>query len=250
MITAGIIDDEPKVANGLKIIIEKYLAKKIRVVFVAFSVKEAVPQINMHKPSIVFLDVEMPGENGFELFKHFHDPGFKVVITTAYKEYALKAIKFSAVDYLLKPVNHVELLEVLKKIEKQQEQMPHKFELETLVANLNNGAETTPKIAFPTQTGIEFVKVNNIVYCQAENTYTTIYTSLNESILVTRTLKSVEEMLPEKLFVRIHKSYLVNINYIKSFSRTGSQGVILENGLFLPVAATKSKEIIALLTNP
>ncbi len=249
MITAGIIDDEPKVAEGLKKIIEKYLSKNIRVVFVSYSVKEAVAQINIHQPNLVFLDVEMPDENGFELFKHYHRPDFKVVITTAHKEYAINAIKHSALDYLLKPINHLELFELIKKIEKQENNSRFHFQLETLIANLNNGSEAVSKIAFPTQTGLEFVKVNNIVYCQAENTYTTIHTSLNESIVVSKTLKVVEELLPEKLFMRIHKSFLVNVNYIKSYSRAGGQGVILENGLLLPVAGGKAKDIIALLKN-
>ncbi len=249
MITAGIIDDEPKVAEGLKKIIEKYLSKNIRVVFVSYSVKEAVAQINIHQPNLVFLDVEMPDENGFELFKHYHRPDFKVVITTAHKEYAINAIKHSALDYLLKPINHLELFELIKKIEKQENNSRFHFQLETLIANLNNGSEAVSKIAFPTQTGLEFVKVNNIVYCQAENTYTTIHTSLNESIVVSKTLKVVEELLPEKLFMRIHKSFLVNVNYIKSYSRAGGPGVILENGLLLPVAGGKAKDIIALLKN-
>ncbi len=247
MITAGIIDDEPKVANGLKKIIEKYLNKKLRVVFVAGSVKESVSLINMYKPGIIFLDIEMPDENGFELFRHFENPGFKVVITTAYKEYAINAIKHSAIDYLLKPINHVELFELLKKIEKQEQNKQFRFQVETLVSNLNNSKEAVSKIAFPTHTGIEFVKVNNIVYCQAENSYTNIHTNLNETLLVTKTLKTVEELLPVNLFIRTHKSYLVNKNYIKSYSRAGGSGIILENGLLLPVSLSKAREVVALL---
>ncbi len=249
MLTAGIIDDEPRVADSLKKIIEKYLSKKIRVVFVAHSVKESLSQIHQHKPSIVFLDVEMPGENGFELFSHFDNPDFKVVITTAYKEYAINAIKHSALDYLLKPINHIELLELIKKLEKQEQNSRYKFQLDTLVSHLNSGTEALSKIALPTQSGIEFVKVNNIVYCQAENSYSTIHTSLNEAIVVTKTLKTLEELLPENMFLRIHKSYLVNRNYIKSFHRAGGQGVMLENGLLLPVAGSKAKTIVSLLTN-
>jgi len=249
MITAGIIDDEPKVGESLQKIIEKYLASRIRVVFVVTSVKEAVSQINLHKPNLVFLDIEMPGENGFDLFNHFETPDFKVVITTAHKQYAINAIKHSALDYLLKPINHGELLELLKKMEKQGINKPFKFQLETLISNLNHTDEAVSKIAFPTHTGLEFIKVNNIVYCQAENTYTYIHTSLNETILVTRTLKAVEDLLPAKLFLRIHKSYLVNRNYVKSYSRSGGQGIILENGLLLPVSAEKARNIIALLKN-
>ncbi len=249
MLTAGIIDDEPRVADSLKKIIEKYLYKKIRVVFVAHSVKESLSQIQQHKPNIVFLDVEMPGESGFELFSHFDNPDFKVVITTAYKEYAINAIKHSALDYLLKPINHIELWELVKKLEKQEQNSRYKFQLNTLVSHLNSGTEAVSKLALPTQTGVEFVKVNNIVYCQAENSYSTIYTSLNETIVITKTLKILEELLPGNMFLRIHKSFLVNRNYIKSFHRAGGQGVMLENGLLLPVAGSKAKTIVNLLTN-
>ncbi len=249
MITAGIIDDEPRVADSLRKIIEKYLPKKIRVVFMAHSVEESLPLIHQHKPDMVFLDIEMPGENGFQLFRYFENPSFKVVITTAYKEYAINAIKHSALDYLLKPINHIELLELIKKIEKQEQNSHFKFQLDTLVSHLNNTTEPQSKIALPTHAGIEFVKVNNIVYCQAENSYTTLNTSLNEAILVTKTLKAVEELLPENMFLRIHKSFLVNRNYIKAFQRTGGQGVMLENGMQLPVAGSKAKSIVSLLTN-
>ncbi|MFW5657578.1 MAG: LytR/AlgR family response regulator transcription factor [Bacteroidota bacterium] len=249
MITVGIIDDEPRVADGLRKIIEKYLYRKTRVLFVCHSVKDAVARINIYKPHLIFLDVEMPGENGFELFRYFDDPDFKVVITTAYKEYAINAIKHSALDYILKPVNHTELIELFAKIEKQAKNTKLKFQVESLVANLNHSNGILTKIAFPTHSGIEYIKVNNIVYCQAENTYSTIHTCLNESIVVSKTLKAVEELLPPNLFVRIHKSYLVNVNYIKSYTRAGAQGVILENGDFLPVASGKSRDVITLLKN-
>jgi len=157
MITAGIIDDEVKVADGLKKIIEKYLARKIRVLFVANSITEAISEINQHQPNLVFLDVEMPHENGFDLFKHYPNPEFKVVFTTAYKEYAIKAIKYSALDYLLKPINHIELLELIQKFENQANKPEYRFQLETLVTNLNNTSEAFPKIAMPTQTGYEFI---------------------------------------------------------------------------------------------
>lgn len=249
MITAGIIDDEPGARGSLQKIIDKYLSSKIRVVFSTGSVREAVSHIRLHKPHVVFLDVEMPEENGFELFKHFEKPEFKVVFTTAHKEYAINAIKHSALDYLLKPVNHVELLELIQKMETPDDGSRFRFQLENLISNLNNGTGPVARIAFPSQSGIELIRVNNIVYCQAENTYTCIHTSLNETIMVTKTLKSVEELLPHGMFLRIHKSYLVNVNYIKAYSRAGGQGIVLENGLLLPVAGGKAREILAALKN-
>lgn len=249
MIKAGIIDDEPGARAGLQKNIEKYMPNKIKVIFAAASVREAVGLIKTHNPQLVFLDIEMPNENGFELFKHFENPDFKVVFTTAYKDHAINAIKHAAFDYLLKPVNHTELMELVNRIEAQKENSQFKFQLETLVTNLNNGAEPALKLSFPTQNGLEFIKANNIVFCQAENTYTVIYTVLNEVITVTKTLKMVEEMLPEKIFARIHKSYLVNINYIKAYTRSEGHGIKLENGMILPVGSAKVQEVMQLLKN-
>lgn len=249
MIQAGIIDDEPGARGSLQKTIEKYLSSRVRVVFSAASVQEAVPLIKHHRPQLVFLDIEMPGGSGFELFGYFDRPDFKVVFTTAHKEYAIRAIKHAALDYLLKPINHVELMEVVRKIESEDDNSRFRFQLETLISNLNNSSEPVARIAFPSQSGIELIRVNNIVYCQAENTYTCIHTSLNETLMVTKTLKAVEELLPGQMFLRIHKSYLVNINYIKSYSRAGGQGIVLENGLLLPVAGAKAKEVLAALKN-
>lgn len=249
MIKAGIIDDEPGARGSLQKNIEKYLPSRLRVVFAAASVQEAVACIKQHKPQLVFLDVEMPGANGFELFRHFPKPDFRVVFTTAHKEYAINAIKHSAFDYLLKPINPMELMEVIRKLESQSDKSRFRFELETLITHLNTSTDPAPKVAFPTQSGIEFVKINNIVYCQAENTYTCIHTSLNETIMVTKTLKAVEELLPSTMFYRTHKSYLVNVNYIKSYSRANGQSIVLDNGMLLPVAHGKTREIMELLKN-
>ena len=244
MFTAGIIEDEKGARTALEKILERYFSKNIKLLFSVSSVKEAVSQIKELKPNIVFLDIEMPVENGFSLFDYVPEPDFYVVFTTAYKEYALDAFKFSALDYLLKPINHIELQDVIKRIEKKTEKNQFKFQLETLITNLNSEVRQAEKIALPTLTGYEFVKVNNIAYCQADNSYTIIFTNRNEKFIITRTLKVIEDLLPQTIFMRIHKTYLVNINYIKTFNKTGGHSITLENQITLPVAMDKSNTLI------
>ncbi len=248
MKTCIIIDDEKNAREALAKIIERYFNNKIKIQQLADSVKEGVFAINKHRPDIVFLDIEMPEENGFKLFDYFDIYDFEVIFTTAYKQYAIDAIKFAALDYLLKPINYIDLRDVLTRLEKKQSKSSNTDQIEAFLSNLNNDSGNFTKIALPTLDGFQLEKVNNIVYCQAEETYCKIFTNRNEAILVARTLKNIEELLPEELFFRIHKSYLVNMNYIKSYSKTDGYKIILENGTELDVATRRNEEFLKALT--
>lgn len=248
MKTCIIIDDEKNAREALAKIIERYFENKITILQLANSVKEGVFAINKFRPDIVFLDIEMPEENGFKLFDYFDIYDFEVVFTTAYKQYAIDAIKFAALDYLLKPINYIDLRDVLVRLEKKQNKSPNTDQIEAFLSNINNDPGNFNKIALPTLDGFQLEKVNNIVYCQAEETYCKIFTNRNEAILVARTLKSIEELLPEELFFRIHKSYLVNMNYIKSYSKTDGYRIKLENGIELDVATRRNEEFLKALT--
>lgn len=248
MKTCIIIDDEKNAREALSKIIERYFNTGIKILYAADSVKEGVFAINKYSPDIVFLDIEMPEEDGFKLFDYFDIYNFEVIFTTAYKQYAIDAIKFSALDYLLKPVNYIDLRDVLNRLEKKQKNSSNIVQIEAFLSNLNNETGNFNKIALPTLDGFQLEKVNNIVYCQAEETYCKIFTNRNEVILVTRTLKNIEELLPEELFFRIHKSYLVNMNYIKSYSKTEGYRITLENGVELDVATRRNEEFLKALT--
>ena len=248
MKTCIIIDDEKNAREALAKIIERYFENKITILQLANSVKEGVFAINKFRPDIVFLDIEMPEENGFKLFDYFDIFDFEVVFTTAYKQYAIDAIKFAALDYLLKPINYIDLRDVLVRLEKKQNKSPNTDQIEAFLSNINNDPGNFNKIALPTLDGFQLEKVNNIVYCQAEETYCKIFTNRNEAILVARTLKNIEELLPEELFFRIHKSYLVNMNYIKSYSKTDGYRIKLENGIELDVATRRNEEFLKALT--
>ena len=246
--TSVIIDDERKSRETLQKIIERYFDDKISIVYMASNVQEGVMAINKYNPRLVFLDIEMPGENGFKLFDYFTYYKFEVIFTTAYKQYAIDAIKYSALDYLLKPINYIDLKEVLKRLEEKNQRISPNVQIETFLANLNSNSAEFNKIALPTMDGFELERVNNIVYCQAEENYTKIVTNRNEEILVAKTLKSIESLLPTTTFFRIHKSYMVNLNYIKSYSKTHGYKITLENGVQLDVATRRNDEFIKALT--
>lgn len=248
MKTCIIIDDEKNARETLAKIIERYFSTKIKILFSADSVKEGVFAINKYNPDLVFLDIEMPEENGFKLFEYFDIYNFEVIFTTAYKQYAIDAIKFAALDYLLKPINFIDLRDVLTRLEKKQSQTSNNTQIEAFLSNLNNDPGNFSKIALPTLDGYQLEKVNNIVYCQAEENYCKIFTNRNEVILVARTLKNIEELLPEEVFFRIHKSHLVNMNYIKSYSKTDGYKIKLENGIELDVATRRNDEFLKALT--
>ena len=248
MKTCIIIDDEKNARETLAKIIERYFNNKLRILYSADSVKEGVFAINKHNPDLVFLDIEMPEENGFKLFDYFDIYNFEVIFTTAYKQYAIDAIKFAALDYLLKPINFIDLREVLVRLDKKQSKTSNTDQIEAFLSNLNNEPGNFNKIALPTLDGFQLEKVNNIVYCQAEENYCKIFTNRNEVILVARTLKNIEELLPKEVFFRIHKSHLVNMNYIKSYSKTDGYRIILENGVELDVATRRNEEFLKALT--
>ncbi|MBU8892421.1 MAG: LytTR family DNA-binding domain-containing protein [Bacteroidales bacterium] len=243
-----IIDDEKNAREALSKIIERYFNNKIKILQLADSVKEGVFAINKYRPDIVFLDIEMPEENGFKLFDYFDIYDFEVIFTTAYKQYAIDAIKFAALDYLLKPINYIDLRDVLVRIEKKENRISNTDQIEAFLNNMTSESANFNKIALPTLDGFQMEKVNNIVYCQAEENYCKIFTTRNEAILVARTLKSIEELLPDELFFRIHKSHLVNMNYIKSYSKTDGYRIILENGIELDVATRRIDEFLKALT--
>ncbi|MEE4196963.1 MAG: LytTR family DNA-binding domain-containing protein [Bacteroidales bacterium] len=248
MRTCIIIDDEKNAREALEKIIQRYFSSQLQIVFIADSVKEGVFAINKYRPELVFLDIEMPEENGFKLFDYFDIYNFEVIFTTAYKQYAIDAIKFAALDYLLKPINYIDLRDVLTRLEKKQNKSPNTAQIEAFLSNLNHDPGNFNKIALPTLDGFQMEKVNNIVYCQAEESYTKIFTNRNEAILVARNLKNIEEMLPEELFFRIHKSHLVNMNYIKSYSKTDGYKIKLDNGIELDVATRRNDEFLKALT--
>jgi len=248
-ITCIVVDDEPKARSTFAEIIECYFAGRVNILASVDSVKNAVVAIHDLRPQIVFLDIEMPVETGFRLFDYFSNYEFDVIFVTAHKHHAINAIKFAALDYLLKPINYIDLLAAFARFEKRQGSHSTQMRIETMLLNLSQGLGINQKIALPTRDGYYMEHLNDIVYCEANVNYTRLHTISGRMHIVSKTLKSIEEMLGDDSFIRIHKSYLINLNYLKSYTKADGYEVILETGQKLPVALRKNEEFINSLTH-
>ena len=249
MIKAVIIDDEINARDLLEKTLARYFPKKFNIVEKCDSVDSGILAIKNFEPELVFLDIQMPEKNGFELFKYFDTINFEVIFTTAFNQCAIKAIKRSALDYLLKPLNHLELAEAVKKFERKNEGNFAQKKLSLLLENLNVNDQNVRKIAFPTTDGFELIHTNQVLYCQAESNYCCIKKIDGQSKMATKTLKYVEEILPDSTFKRIHKSYVINLNYVVRYHKANKE-IELTNGEKLPVSFRKEEEFInAILQN-
>ncbi|GAB2771437.1 LytR/AlgR family response regulator transcription factor [Salinimicrobium soli] len=249
MIKALIIDDEINAQSLLEKTLEKYFPNKFNIVEKCNSVDSGVLAIKKYEPELVFLDIQMPEKNGFELFRYFEVINFEVIFTTAYNQFAIKAIKRSALDYLLKPINKLDLADAIKRFENRNKQSFAQKKLALLLENLNVNDQNVSKIAFPTVEGFELIHSNQVLYCKAENNYCCIKKIDDLTVLVTKTLKHVEEILPLASFKRIHKSYVINLNYVVRYNKVNKE-VELTNGEKLPVSFRKEEDFInAILQN-
>jgi two-component system LytT family response regulator len=209
---------------------------------------EAISALSKNTPDLLLLDIEMPGLNGFQLLNELNLPNVHVIFTTAYDEFALKAFKVNAVDYLIKPVDSAELEAALLKVELQRN--PYKPEmLEQLFSQMNRSKMGVSKIALPSAHGIDFVNCNEIIYCQSDSNYCRIFLESGRKILVSKTLKEIELMLPKDLFLRIHNSYIANLSFVASFINHDGGSIVLNNNVKLKVSRTRKKEILERLSN-
>jgi len=246
-INAIIVDDEADARRSLQLMIEQYFNEDIEIKAVVKSVKQAIKEINTYQPDLIFLDIEMPNENGFSLLEYYEDHNFEIIFTTAHQQYALKAIKSAALDYLLKPIKIDDLSKAIDQFKKRNRTL-NKLKINTFINNLENDLEINKKVLFPAQTGYHVEKINNILYCKAEGNYSYIFTLNKNPYLITTTLKALEELLPKNVFFRTHKSYLVNLNYVTSFNRK-DMTVLLENNMSVDVALRRADELLRKLSN-
>lgn len=244
MIKTIIIDDEYNAREFLEKLLNRYFINKFIVLDKCESIDQAVLAIEKHNPDLIFLDVQMPNKNGFELFKEIKNIDFEVIFTTAHSEFAIDAIKCSALDYLLKPINYIDLVATVKNYDAKQSKVAHLTKLQVLIENLETGNSEFNKIAIPTETGFELIKPNSIIYCEADSNYCKLHLLNGKSLIVSKTLKHIEELLPKAIFFRIHKTYLVNLNYAVRFNKTNELLVELNNGQKLPVSVRKKEEFI------
>ena len=249
MIKTVIIDDENSASEFLEKMLQRYFPNKFYVCSLCESIDDAVVAIETYQPDLVFLDIQMPNKNGFELFKEVKEINFEVIFTTAHSEYAIEAIKRSALDYLLKPINYIDLLGAVTRFENKSKKESQQKQFNVLLENIDTGEVAHKKLAISTETGIEFVKFNSIVYLEAQNNYTKINLLDGSSIIASKTLKSFDELLPRELFFRIHKSYLINMNFVKRFFKIDDFLVELTTGEKLPISYRKKNDFISAITN-
>ena len=241
MLRSVIVDDEQQSA----VMLQKDLqlnCPAVEVVAVAFSAKEGIMAIKKFNPDLLFLDIEMPWMNGFEMLEMLNNISFSIIFTTAHDQFAARAFRLSAVDYLLKPIDTEDLKEAVAKAGRKTEQ-DGSAHIQNLLKNIRQPS-TQQKIALPYRDGYEFVEVGQIMYCHAEGAYTKIFLDNNKFILVSRTLGDIEELMPPEIFHRIHHSTLVNVGFITHFIRTDGGYVKLKSGELLPVSKSKKETIL------
>jgi two-component system, LytTR family, response regulator len=242
MIKALIIDDELKARNILHHYIVNFIPE-VTEIEQAASVDEAVEILKNYQPGIVFLDVEMPHKNGFDFLVQIKEPAFDVIFTTAYNQYAIQAIRFSALDYLLKPVDPDELKAAVLRYSERQESIQQKKELYgNLVQNIEKKEVRDFKIAVPSCDGVHFFKTEDILRLEADKSYTHIHLLNQRPFIASKTLKHFEEMLDEFGFIRTHKSHLVNPKHITRIS-SDNGFVLLSDGTKVEVSRRKKDEV-------
>ncbi len=244
---AIIVDDEAKSRRMLKALCEEY-CDSVEIIGMAQSVQEALELLKEKTPDILFLDIQMPIESGFSLLEYYDDDiPFEVIFTTAYDQYALPAFKFSAIDYLLKPIDIDALISAVEKVYNIQGKPSRAKRLALLKIALSS--RQINKIALNTTNGFIFVNFDDIVRCEAQDNYTTVHLLNGTSVLITKTLKHYEDILRDKNFFRAHKSHLINLKYVRKFIK-GKQGLIeTTDGLTIEVSNRKREALLHLLAN-
>ena len=242
MIRAIIVDDIETARMGLSKLIEQN-CRDVSVVSMASSAQEAIRLIKKLSPDLVFLDVKMPNQNGFQMLQEIGTIDFEVVFTTAYEEYAIKAFRFSALDYLTKPISPKLLVEAINRFREKQVIHLKQQRFEILFENSHNSIDKFNKMAIPTQTGMTLLTISNILYCKGDGNYTKVY-QLNEDkpLLSSKTLKYFEDLLPEAIFFRAHKSTLLNLNLVNEYNKTEGNTAIMVNGTSLEVSERNKKK--------
>jgi two-component system LytT family response regulator len=245
MITAIVVDDETSCCETLSLLLDTY-CPEVKVISICNSGEAALKDIVSLQPQLVFLDVEMPGMNGFQLLEQLNDINFDLIFTTSYDQYAIKAIRFSALDYLLKPVDSQELRNAIKKVIQQS----HRFktqQLEILLDKLHQPAVSVKRIAMPTLEGLQLIAIDSILTCTSKSNYTTLHLRNNQKLLVSKTLKEIDEMLCDHSFFRVHNSAVVNINEISKYVKGEGGYLVMSDGSTVDVARSRKDSLMKIL---
>jgi two-component system LytT family response regulator len=246
MIHAVLIDDEQNCLEMLEWLLKTYCPDVV-IDELCDSGQKGFEAINRHKPDVVFLDIEMPRMNGFELLEKFDKLFFDVVFTTAYDKFAVKAFRYSALHYLLKPVDPDDLQNTIVRLS-EKKNSPSKDQMDLLLENIKTLKPTAQRVALSTNDGMIFIETKDIMYCQAESNYTTVMMASGKKVLVAKTLKDVDETLSGNDFQRIHNSFLVNLNHIQKFVRGAGGYIVMNDGMQITISRSRREEFFDLFS--
>lgn len=245
MLQTLLVDDEKRGRELLKMILATN-CPEVKVIGEASNIKEAHALILQMEPDLVLLDIEMPGGTGFDLLSKFEEVTFDVIFITAFDKYAIKAIKFSAMDYLLKPVDEEELISAIKRAEHNQNKKANKERVKNLVSNVRKSSDNQ-KIGLTSGEGLEFIEIKHILRCEADGKYTSVFLHDGKKLLVSKNLKEFEDLLTDYNFFRIHHSHLVNLDYIKKYQSGRGGYVVMSDGSTITVSQRKKDDFLSSL---
>ena len=247
MIRCVLIDDESNSLEMMEWLLKTY-CPQVKIEAMCNAASKGIEAINKYKPDLVFLDIEMPHMNGFDMLEQFDKLFFDVVFCTAYDQFAIRAFKYSALNYLLKPVDPEDLKETIRRIE-EKKTTPSKEQIELLFQNIKQTVKpTAQRIALTTGDGMIFVPTSDILYCQAESNYTSVVLAGGKKIVVSKVLKEIDEALSGPDFFRVHNSYLININQISKFVRGDGGYVVMQDGATVSISRSRRQEFMELFS--
>ncbi|MFT3824321.1 MAG: LytTR family DNA-binding domain-containing protein [Chitinophagaceae bacterium] len=245
MLRTILVDDEKNNLENLTGLLQTY-CPQTEIVATALNAEEGKSAIVQWRPDLLFLDIQMPGKNGFDLLKELKEYDFEVIFVTAYDQYAIQAVKFSAVDYLLKPVSITELQEAVDRAAERRRQKKQNLQLENLMQLLQQKQENH-RIALPTLRETRFVPTNDIIRCESSNNYTIFHMVNKEALTVSKPIYEYEEILKNYAFVRCHQSHLVNTKHVSSWVKEDGGYLLMDNGDTVPVSRNKKDVVMKVL---
>ncbi len=241
MIKAVIVEDELKNISVLKKLLAE-LCPTVDITGVAENAEIAYTKIQELRPDLIFLDIEMPYGNGFDLLERFNPISFEVIFITAYSQYALKAFKYNSIDYLLKPIDENELVQAVARAEKRIESSSINANLQEFIRGIK--LYTPVKIGLPTQEGFVFINPESIIRCEADGAYSNIHYGDGKKLMVSKNLRELESLLSDAIFCRVHHSYIVNLNRVKKYLRGKGGEIEMEDGSLIPVSVRKKSDFL------
>jgi two-component system LytT family response regulator len=246
MITALLIDDDANLRNGMKSLLGRY-APEIQIIGEADSVETGIETMLALEPQVVFLDIQLGEGTGFDILEEISNRKGKstshIVFITAHEQYAIKAFRFSALDFLLKPVDPEELQKVIVKIKNVVNKNDNYAHIDLLLENIRKKVDNFKRIALSTSDGIHLFEISDIIRCESEDNYTKFFIKNNKPILISKTLKEYEDMLTEHGFERIHQSHLINLSYLKSYIKKDGGYVVMADNSNLPISQRKKERL-------